>query len=112
MAKQRLPGQLVIYKANIMILNEPNYRGGFRCKSEYPWCIIEFSKKPRKTKKKMTEKREFLRKFSTKSETEFFLWFVDNKFLDDQKIVAAKVVLKTRQSLHVSDSQYHFTIKQ
>ncbi|KAF0762402.1 Uncharacterized protein FWK35_00018741 [Aphis craccivora] len=25
-----------------------NYGGGFRCKSEYPWCIIEFSK----TKKK------------------------------------------------------------
>ncbi|KAF0701543.1 Uncharacterized protein FWK35_00030597, partial [Aphis craccivora] len=39
-----------------------NYGGGFRCKSEYPWCIIEFSKKLRKTKKKMTEKREFLRK--------------------------------------------------
>ncbi|KAF0761224.1 Uncharacterized protein FWK35_00024847 [Aphis craccivora] len=29
-----------------------NYGGGFRCKSEYPWCIIEFSKKSRKTKKK------------------------------------------------------------
>ncbi|KAF0773777.1 Uncharacterized protein FWK35_00000065 [Aphis craccivora] len=29
-----------------------NYGGGFRCKSEYPWCIIEFSKKLRKTKKK------------------------------------------------------------
>ncbi|KAF0773770.1 Uncharacterized protein FWK35_00000044 [Aphis craccivora] len=42
--------------------------GGFRCKSEYPWCIIEkifqqFSRKLRKPKKKkMTEKREFLRK--------------------------------------------------
>ncbi|KAF0753509.1 Uncharacterized protein FWK35_00035208 [Aphis craccivora] len=41
-----------------------NYGGGFRCKSEYPWCIIEFSKKLRKTKKKMTEKRELLRKTS------------------------------------------------
>ncbi|KAF0769779.1 Uncharacterized protein FWK35_00009172 [Aphis craccivora] len=29
-----------------------NYGGGFRCTSEYPWCIIEFSKKLRKTKKK------------------------------------------------------------
>ncbi|KAF0768671.1 sodium channel protein 60E-like isoform X1 [Aphis craccivora] len=37
------------------------YGGVFRCKSEYPWCIIKFSKKSRKTKK-MTEKREFLRK--------------------------------------------------
>ncbi|KAF0767027.1 Uncharacterized protein FWK35_00003957, partial [Aphis craccivora] len=41
-----------------------NFGGGFRCKSEYPWCIIEFSKKSRKTKKKMTEKQEFLRKTS------------------------------------------------
>ncbi|KAF0755730.1 Uncharacterized protein FWK35_00033906 [Aphis craccivora] len=24
-----------------------NYGGGFQCKSEYPWCIIEFSKKLR-----------------------------------------------------------------
>ncbi|KAF0755707.1 Uncharacterized protein FWK35_00022902 [Aphis craccivora] len=36
-----------------------NYRGGFRCKSEYHWCIKrskvnifqQFSKKSRKTKK-------------------------------------------------------------
>ncbi|KAF0771656.1 Uncharacterized protein FWK35_00001259, partial [Aphis craccivora] len=30
-----------------------NFGGGFRCKSEYPWCIIEvkISKKSRKTKK-------------------------------------------------------------
>ncbi|KAF0719587.1 Uncharacterized protein FWK35_00031767 [Aphis craccivora] len=36
-----------------------NFGGGFRCKSEYPWCIKEKNKK-----KKMTEKREFLRKTS------------------------------------------------
>ncbi|KAF0771277.1 Uncharacterized protein FWK35_00014779 [Aphis craccivora] len=37
-----------------------NFGGGFRCKSEYPWCIIEVKskhfptalKKSRKTKKK------------------------------------------------------------
>ncbi|KAF0764493.1 disrupted in renal carcinoma protein 2-like, partial [Aphis craccivora] len=23
-----------------------NYGGGFRCKSEYPWCIIEITKAP------------------------------------------------------------------
>ncbi|KAF0706630.1 Uncharacterized protein FWK35_00035447 [Aphis craccivora] len=41
-----------------------NFGGGFRCKSEYPWCIIEVKNKNFKTvfKKKMTEKREFLRK--------------------------------------------------
>ncbi|KAE9531247.1 hypothetical protein AGLY_010453, partial [Aphis glycines] len=50
-----------------------NYGGGFRCKSEYPWCIIEFSKKSRKTKKKMTEKRQFLRKTSFRP-NRFFLW--------------------------------------
>ncbi|KAF0766316.1 Uncharacterized protein FWK35_00005333 [Aphis craccivora] len=45
-----------------------NSGGGFRCNSEYPWCIIEvknkhFStvfKKIEKNKKKMTEKRELL----------------------------------------------------
>ncbi|KAE9531323.1 hypothetical protein AGLY_010529 [Aphis glycines] len=62
-----------------------NYGGGFRCKSEYPWCIIEFSKKSRKTKKKMTEKRQFLRKTSFRP-NRFFLWFVDKKFVDDQKV--------------------------
>ncbi|KAF0708297.1 Uncharacterized protein FWK35_00033659, partial [Aphis craccivora] len=50
-----------------------NYGGGFRCKSEYPWCIIEFSKKLRKTKKKMTEKREFLRKTSFRPNRIFFM---------------------------------------
>ncbi|KAF0748017.1 Uncharacterized protein FWK35_00024478 [Aphis craccivora] len=49
-----------------------NFGGGFRCKSEYPRCIIEvkviifqqFSKKKRKTKK-VTKKREFLLKTSS-----------------------------------------------
>ncbi|KAF0763034.1 Uncharacterized protein FWK35_00013233 [Aphis craccivora] len=64
-----------------------NYGGGFRCKSEYPWCIIEFSKKSKKNKKiKMTEKREFLLK-TTFRPNRFFLWFVDKKFLDDQKVL-------------------------
>ncbi|KAF0769089.1 Uncharacterized protein FWK35_00005391, partial [Aphis craccivora] len=46
-----------------------NYGGGFRCKSEYPWCIIEFSKKLRKTKKKNDGKTgNFTQNhFSTKS---------------------------------------------
>ena len=49
-----------------------NYGGGFRWKSDYPWYIIEVKskhfptvfKKIEKNKKKMTEKREFLRKTS------------------------------------------------
>ncbi|KAF0769591.1 Uncharacterized protein FWK35_00013217 [Aphis craccivora] len=49
------------------------FGGGFRRKSEYPWCIKEvkskhFStvfKKIEKNKKKVTEKREFLRKTSS-----------------------------------------------
>ncbi|KAF0761236.1 Uncharacterized protein FWK35_00012407 [Aphis craccivora] len=49
-----------------------NYGGGFRCKSEYPWCTIEFSKKSRKTKIKMTGKREFLRKTSFRPNRFFF----------------------------------------
>ncbi|KAF0746061.1 Uncharacterized protein FWK35_00017185 [Aphis craccivora] len=39
-----------------------NIGGGFRWQSEYPWCIIEFKKKKREKQKKVTEKREFLRK--------------------------------------------------
>ncbi|KAF0747153.1 Uncharacterized protein FWK35_00029262 [Aphis craccivora] len=43
-----------------------NYGDSFQCKSGYPWCIIEVKifKKIEKNKKKMTEKREFLRKTS------------------------------------------------
>ncbi|KAF0746587.1 Uncharacterized protein FWK35_00030522, partial [Aphis craccivora] len=46
-----------------------NYGGGFRCKSEYPWCIIEFSKKSRKTRKKNDGKTGIFtqNQFSTKS---------------------------------------------
>ncbi|KAF0761993.1 Uncharacterized protein FWK35_00016169 [Aphis craccivora] len=45
-----------------------NYGGGFRCKSEYPWCIIEFSKKSRKTKKNDEKTGIFTQnQFSTKS---------------------------------------------
>ncbi|KAF0743164.1 Uncharacterized protein FWK35_00034781, partial [Aphis craccivora] len=45
-----------------------NYGGGFRCKSEYPWCIIEFSKKSRKTKKNDGKTGIFTQnQFSTKS---------------------------------------------
>ncbi|KAF0762657.1 Uncharacterized protein FWK35_00019472 [Aphis craccivora] len=44
-----------------------NFGGSFRCKSEYPWCIIEVKskhfpkvfKKIEKNKKKIMEKREF-----------------------------------------------------
>ncbi|KAF0764990.1 Uncharacterized protein FWK35_00009523, partial [Aphis craccivora] len=49
-----------------------NYGGGFRCKCEYPWCIIEVKskhfpivfKKIEKNKKKLMEKREILRNTS------------------------------------------------
>ncbi|KAF0714415.1 Uncharacterized protein FWK35_00031583, partial [Aphis craccivora] len=44
-----------------------NFEGGFRCKSEYTWLVKSkhyptVFKKIEKNKKKMTEKREFLRK--------------------------------------------------
>ncbi|KAF0768499.1 histone H2A, partial [Aphis craccivora] len=58
-----------------------NYRGGFRCKSEYPWCIIEVKskhfptvfKKFVKNKKRMTEKREFLQKTSFRPNRLFYM---------------------------------------
>ncbi|KAF0710362.1 Uncharacterized protein FWK35_00026615, partial [Aphis craccivora] len=83
-----------------------NFGGGFRCKSEYPWCIIEFSKKSRITKKKKNYGKTGIftqNQFSTKS---IFLCgcnsktnhcknlklspnkfeSVDKKILDDQKV--------------------------
>ncbi|KAE9522022.1 hypothetical protein AGLY_017584 [Aphis glycines] len=48
-----------------------NFEGGFRWKSEYPWCIIE--KKIEKNKKKMTEKREFLCKTSFRPNRFFYM---------------------------------------
>ncbi|KAF0712155.1 Uncharacterized protein FWK35_00028927 [Aphis craccivora] len=65
-----------------------NYGDGFRCKSEYPWCIIEvksetfcqqFSKKIEKNKKKMTEKREFLRKTCSFRPNRFFFYGCNSK---------------------------------
>ncbi|KAF0735040.1 Uncharacterized protein FWK35_00034032, partial [Aphis craccivora] len=58
-----------------------NFGGGFRCKSEYPWCIIEVKsnylptvlKKIEKNKKRMMEKREFLRKTSFRPNRFFFM---------------------------------------
>ncbi|KAE9525152.1 hypothetical protein AGLY_014566 [Aphis glycines] len=58
-----------------------NFGGGFRWKSEYPWCIIEVKskhfptvfKKIEKNKKKMTEKREFLRKTSFRPNRFFYM---------------------------------------
>ncbi|KAF0760749.1 Uncharacterized protein FWK35_00008307 [Aphis craccivora] len=43
-----------------------NFEGGFRWQSEYPWCIIKVKilKKNQEKQKKVTEKREFLRKTS------------------------------------------------
>ncbi|KAF0767621.1 Uncharacterized protein FWK35_00006090 [Aphis craccivora] len=63
-----------------------NFKGGFRCKSEYPWCIIEVKskhfptvlKKIEKNKKKMTEKREFLHKTSFRP-NRFFLYGCNSK---------------------------------
>ncbi|KAF0770725.1 Uncharacterized protein FWK35_00003902 [Aphis craccivora] len=49
------------------------YGGGFRCKSEYPWCIIEVKIFKKIEKKKMTEKREFLRKTSFRPNRIFFM---------------------------------------
>ncbi|KAF0767792.1 Uncharacterized protein FWK35_00020686 [Aphis craccivora] len=56
-----------------------NFEGGFRCKSEYSWCIIKltffnsFQKNREKQKKKMTEKREFLRKISFRPNRFFYM---------------------------------------
>ncbi|KAE9537364.1 hypothetical protein AGLY_006387 [Aphis glycines] len=59
-----------------------NFGGGLRWKSEYPWCIIKvkskhfptvFKKIKKNKKKKMTEKREFLRKTSFRPNRFFYM---------------------------------------
>jgi hypothetical protein len=58
-----------------------NFGGGFRWQSEYPWCIIEVKskhfptvfKKIEKNKKKVTEKREILRKTSFRPNRIFYM---------------------------------------
>ncbi|KAF0748566.1 Uncharacterized protein FWK35_00026037 [Aphis craccivora] len=63
-----------------------NFGGSFQCKSEYPWCIIEvnnfqqFSKKSRKTKKKITEKRKFLRKTGFRPNQFFYIVMTKNVY--------------------------------
>ncbi|KAF0739487.1 Uncharacterized protein FWK35_00039316 [Aphis craccivora] len=59
-----------------------NFGGGFRWQSEYLWRIIEVKskhfptvfKKIEKNKKKVMEKREFLRKTSFRPNRFFFIW--------------------------------------
>ncbi|KAF0721029.1 Uncharacterized protein FWK35_00025477, partial [Aphis craccivora] len=50
-----------------------NYGGGFRCKRSKVNIFQQFSKKSRKTTKKMTEKREFLRKTSFRPNRFFYM---------------------------------------
>ncbi|KAF0772045.1 Uncharacterized protein FWK35_00005494, partial [Aphis craccivora] len=45
----------------------------------------QFLKKIEKNKKKLTEKREFLRKTYFRPNRFFFIWFVDKKCLDGEK---------------------------
>ncbi|KAF0768166.1 Uncharacterized protein FWK35_00028524 [Aphis craccivora] len=97
---------VLIYNDGIASRNNAsisNFGGGFGCKSEYPWCIIEFSKKSKKQKKSDGKTGIFTHnQFSTKS---IFLYDcnskiihckylkisqntfidVDKKILDDQK---------------------------
>ncbi|KAF0748603.1 Uncharacterized protein FWK35_00022616 [Aphis craccivora] len=62
-----------------------NYGGGFRCKSEYPWCIIEVKNKhfPKVFKKIEKKKNDGITGSFTQTSFEpnrfFFLWFVDKK---------------------------------
>ncbi|KAF0750725.1 Uncharacterized protein FWK35_00027550, partial [Aphis craccivora] len=60
-----------------------NFGGGFRWKSEYPWCITELKKKieKNKKKKKMTEKREFSRKTSFRPNQFFYNMVVTKKLI-------------------------------
>ncbi|KAF0736165.1 Uncharacterized protein FWK35_00018299 [Aphis craccivora] len=62
-----------------------NFGGGFRCKSEYPWCILEVKSKHLKiNKNKLRKNGNFFAK-SVFDQIDFFIWFVGKKILDNQK---------------------------
>ncbi|KAE9545064.1 hypothetical protein AGLY_000607 [Aphis glycines] len=79
----------MMYKTSRNNASISNFRGGFRWKSEYPCCIIEVKskhfptvfKKIEKNKKKMTEKREFLRKTSFR-QNRIFYFALTQKLID------------------------------
>ncbi|KAE9534014.1 hypothetical protein AGLY_008750, partial [Aphis glycines] len=84
-----------------------NFGGGFQWKSEYPWYIIEVKSKHfptvfKKTKKKkVTEKQEFLRKTSFRS-NRFFYMVVIQKPITTTKIFDfyANFFLKCRSNFY------------
>ncbi|KAF0760250.1 Uncharacterized protein FWK35_00017060 [Aphis craccivora] len=70
-----------VYSITIRI-NIPisNFGGGFRCKSEFPWCIIEAKSKHFPTVFKMTKKRAFSRKTNFRP-NQFFYMVVIQKLI-------------------------------
>ncbi|KAE9544280.1 hypothetical protein AGLY_001459 [Aphis glycines] len=72
-----------------------NYGGGFRCKSEYLWCIIQVKifKKIEKNKKKNDEKGQFLRKTSFR-QNRIFYFAITQKLIDVNTLNFHKIQLK------------------
>ncbi|KAE9537626.1 hypothetical protein AGLY_006649 [Aphis glycines] len=76
----------IVKKNNIVITSQNNasiskYGGGFRCKREYPWCIIEVKhfptvfKKIEKNKKKNDGKTGIFTQNQFSTKLIIFLWF-------------------------------------
>ncbi|KAF0754197.1 Uncharacterized protein FWK35_00021805 [Aphis craccivora] len=83
-----------------------NFGDGLKCKSEYPWCVVEVKskhfptvfKKIKKNKKKMTEKREFLRETSFRP-NRFFFWL---PLIFSKSVKNAKIRIISRRYLRIS----------
>ncbi|KAF0752469.1 Uncharacterized protein FWK35_00021842 [Aphis craccivora] len=74
-----------------------NFVGGFRWQNQYPWCIIEFSKKSRKTKKKKNDgKRDVFRKTSFRPNRSFYIVVIQKR----QKLIT---VFQFILQLHLED---------
>ncbi|KAF0772342.1 Uncharacterized protein FWK35_00000504, partial [Aphis craccivora] len=73
-----------------------NFEAGFRCKSEYPWCIIQVKSKHFliKNKKKIKEKREFLHKTSFRPNRFFYM------------VVNQKIITRNDNDLSSNDFKY------
>ncbi|KAF0751436.1 interferon-inducible double-stranded RNA-dependent protein kinase activator A [Aphis craccivora] len=89
-----------------------NFGGAFRCKSEYPWCIIEVKSKHFPTvfkkieKKKNDGKREFLRKISFRPNRFFYIVtiaifdFYDSNFYE--------IGRKRENFIYKENSKHHY----
>ncbi|KAF0751364.1 Uncharacterized protein FWK35_00018790 [Aphis craccivora] len=94
-----------------------NFGGIFRCKREYPWCIIievkskyfpTVYKKNEKNQKKFNEKQEFLRKTSFRPKRFFYMRKAFIVQIFTKSVENAKICNKSRRYLKILPVNWRF----